>query len=173
MTFSAPPNKQVAVYLKRTVHSEQGKAPTFDVVASALKQEYGANPVMFQPTVLAWFFNESSGPLVPAPQKGQPFCPNSQTWSPNHSISTYTANTMPLEQPELTHWLKTKCGMGITVVAKLTVSGGLVMGTNVTMMENAEDLRDALAGELYIEKANKAAKQQQMNDAQGQKVPKL
>jgi hypothetical protein len=68
--------------------------------------------------------------------------------------------------------------MAINVVEQLqgvnTVNGALtVAALTVTMTEDGEDIRDALAGEQYIENVNKAAQQQQMKNAQQQKVPTL
>jgi hypothetical protein len=179
VTFSAPPSKPVAVYLKRTVAFEVGKFPTPDTIIAALKQKYGANPVMLDATTLGWGFDESGQPLSRDPQdkKSQPPCRNSQVLAPNHSIIAYTASQGPLDPQELKHWILMKCGLAINVVAQLyqsTNNGVLgVSGFDVTMTEDGEDIRDALAGEQFIENAHKAAQQQQLNNAQQQKVPTL
>ena len=178
VTFSAPPNQQVAVYLQRYLGFESGKFPTADTIIAGLKQKYGPNPVMLDATTLAWGFDENGQPLTPGPQKPQPPCRNSLVLSPNHSISAYTASTGPLQAQELKHWVTMECGMAINVVAQLqgvnTVNGALtVAALTVTMTEDGEDIRDALAGEQYIENVNKAAQQQQLKNAQQQKVPTL
>jgi hypothetical protein len=178
VTFSAPPNKQVAVYLQRILNFQNGKYPTTGTIIAALKQKYGANPVMLDATTLAWGFDETGQPLTPNPQRPQPPCRNSLVLSPNHSISAYTANTMPLQSQELKHWITMECGLAINVVAQLQVqntgNGAMsVGGFTVTMTEDGEDMRDALAGEQYIENVNKAAQQQQLKNAQQQKVPTI
>ena len=178
VTFSAPPNKQVAVYLKRSLTFQNGKFPTADTIIAALKQKYGANPVMLDANTLAWGFDENGQPLTPGPGRPQPPCRNSLVLSPNHSIAAYTANTMPLQTQELKHWVTMACGLAVNVVAQVYVvntgNGAMsVAGFDVTMTEDGEDIRDALAGEQYIENVNKAAQQQQLKNAQQQKVPTL
>jgi hypothetical protein len=178
VTFSAPPSKEVAVYLKRSLTSQNGKFPTADTIIAGLKQKYGANPVMLDANTLAWGFDENGQPLTPGPGKPQPPCRTSRTLSPDHSIDAYPANAMSLQSKDLKYWITMKCGLAVNVVAQLTVvntgNGAMtVAGFDVTMTEDGEDMRDALAGEQYIENVNKAAQQQQLKNAQQQKVPTL
>ncbi len=179
-TFTGPPNKQVAVYLMRTLSFQSGKFPTGDTLIAALKQKYGPNPTMNQPNVLCWAFDEQGHP-VPTPVSKTTSCATNQLLAPVGSINTYLAGgvILPMTQADVTRWLAGKCGTGVIVVASINLTntgkGGplVAAGMVVTIIENGEDLRDAFVGQAYIVSALAAAQQQQLKNAQQQKVPTL
>jgi hypothetical protein len=166
--FSAPPNKQVLVHLERQNVFKPGTEPTADTIKAALFQKYGANPVPVSPTIWVWTYNEQEGPLVPAPPARQIFSCGTTVIAPNHSIKAYTANTLPLQQQELTQWMNQRCN-SLGVYVNATFYGSSL---SVTMTDTAEDLRDALAGELYLEKLDASQQQNLQKDTQ-KNVPKL
>jgi hypothetical protein len=173
--FSAPPSKQVAVFLQRDIAFQGGKFPTPDTLIASLTQKYGPNPIMLQPNLLGWAFDEQGQPLVPAPLKSKlgNACPVSNIFAPSHSIERY-AGLLPLSQADINLMVTQKCGLGVYVFAQLAlVNGGVVAGMTVKMIENSEDLRDAIAGQQYLDSVAAAQQQQQLKNAQGQSVPKL
>lgn len=166
--FSAPPNKQVLVRLERQNVFPVGTQPTADTMKAALFQKYGANPTQVSPTIWVWTFNEQGGPLLPAPPARQIFSCGTTMLAPNHSITAYTANQLPLQQQELARWMALSCNSpGVYVHATFYGSS-----LNVVLTDTAEDLRGALAGQQYIEKID-AAKQHNLQKDTQKSVPTL
>jgi len=174
-TFSAPPNKQVLVSLERDTTFQVGQQPTLDTMKAALFQKYGANPVQVStgatlPAMWVWTFNEQGGPMVPAPPSKFPrqiLSCGATIIAPKANIQAYVP-TPPLQPLDLKQWMTMRCNsLGVYVVATFYGSS-----MSVVLTDTAEDMRDALAGEQYIEKIN-AAKQQNLQKDTRKNVPSL
>ena len=175
-TFSAPPNKQALVYLERDTTFQVGQQPTLDTMKAALFQKYGANPVQVStgttlPAMWVWTFNEQGGPMVPAPPSKFPrqiLSCGATILAPQAGIQSYMPSPQPLDAQTLKQWMTMRCNdLGIYVVG--TFSGSSM---SVVMTDTAEDMRDALSGEAYIEKTNAAKLQNIQKDTQ-KNVPTL
>jgi hypothetical protein len=175
-TFSAPPNKQVLVSLERDTTFPPGQQPTIETMKTALFQKYGANPVQVStgttlPAIWVWTFNEQGGPMVPAPPATfvrQILSCGATILAPKANIQAYTPAAMPMNPQTMKQWMTMRCNsLGVYVVA--TFSGSSM---SVVMNDTAEDMRDALAGQQYIEKTN-AAKQQNIQKDTQKNVPNL
>jgi hypothetical protein len=175
-TFSAPPNKQVLVSLERDTTFPPGQQPTLDTMKAALFQKYGANPVQVStgttlPAMWVWTFNEQGGPMVPAPPSTFPrqiLSCGATIIAPKANIQAYTPAALPMNALTMKQWMTMRCNaLGVYVVA--TFSGSSM---SVVMTDTAEDMRDALAGQAYIEKTNAAKLQNIQKDTQ-KNVPTL
>jgi hypothetical protein len=175
-TFSAPPNKQALVALERDITFPAGQQPTLDTMKTALFQKYGANPVQVStgatlPAIWVWTFNEQGGPMVPALPATfmrQILSCGSTILAPKANIQTYTPGGMPMNAMTMKQWMAMHCNtLGVYVVANFSGSS-----MSVVMTDTAEDMRDALAGQQYIEKVNAAKEQNLQNDAK-KSVPAL
>ncbi len=159
-TFSGPPNKGVLVGLERDLNFSMGKYPTVESIKTALMQKYGPNPILANtPNTYYWVTNETGGPLTPAPPVKTLDC-GATLLAPKAYIRAYTANLLPLKQLELTQWLKLRCNsLGVYVKATIAAQTGspFALTLDVRITDTAEDMRDALAGEMYIEQVNAAA----------------
>lgn len=154
--FSGPPDKGVLVGMERTLLFSMGKQPTVESIKTALFQKYGPNPVMTAPNVYYWVTNEAGGPLTPAPPIKTLDC-GATLMAPAQNIKAYTANLLPLKPLELTQWLTLRChSLGVYVKATIGAQTGspVALTLDVRITDTAEDIRDALAGEAYIEKIN-------------------
>ena len=177
--FSAPPSRQVAVYIQRAIGFQSGKFPTQQTLIAALTQKYGPNPILAIPAypgILTWAFDELGQPLVPASPKNKAGagCVTGTILSPANSMDRYIGGIFPLSQADVNRLVTVKCALGVYVVADLGQGkGGVVPSMTVTMVENSEDLRDAIAGQQYLDKVAAAQQQQQLKNAQQQKVPTL
>ena len=109
--------------------------------------------------------------MVPAPPSTFPrqiLSCGATILAPKAGIQTYTPSPQPLDAQTLKQWMTMRCNdLGVYVVA--TFSGSSM---SVVMTDTAEDMRDALAGEQYIEKIN-AAKQQNLQKDTQKNVPTL
>jgi hypothetical protein len=175
-TFSAPPNKQALVSLERDTTWAPGQQPTLDTMKAALFKKYGANPVQVStgttlPAIWVWTFNEQGGPMVPAPPSTFPrqiLSCGATIIAPKANIQAYTPAALPLNALTLKQWMTMRCNsLGVYVVG--TFSGSSM---SVVLTDTAEDMRDALAGQQYIEKTN-AAKQQNLQKDTQKNVPTL
>ena len=175
-TFSAPPNKQALVSLERDTTFPPGQQPTLDTIKTALFQKYGANPVQVStgttlPAIWVWTFNEQGGPMVPAPPSAFPrqiLSCGATIVAPKSNIQAYTPAALPLNGQTMKQWMTMRCNsLGVYVVATFYGSS-----MSVVMNDTAEDMRDALAGQQYIEKVN-AAKQQNLQKDTQKNVPTL
>jgi hypothetical protein len=175
-TFSAPPNKQALVSLERDTVFQVGQQPTLDTIKTALFQKYGANPVQVStgttlPAIWVWTFNEQGGPMVPAPPATfarQILSCGATIIAPKANIQAHTPAALPLDAQTMKQWMTMRCNtLGIYVVATFYGSS-----MSVVMNDTAEDMRDALAGQQYIEKVN-AAKQQNLQKDTQKNVPTL
>jgi len=175
-TFSAPPNKQALVSLARDTTFPPGQQPTLDTMRTALFKKYGANPVQVStgttlPAMWVWTFNEQGGPMVPAPPATFPrqiLSCGATIIAPKANIQAYTAAALPMNPQTMKQWMTMRCNsLGVYVVG--TFSGSSM---SVVMNDTAEDMRDALAGQQYIEKIN-AAKQQNLQKDTQKNVPTL
>jgi hypothetical protein len=87
--------------------------------------------------------------------------------APKANIQAYTP-ALPLDEQTMKQWITMRCNaLGIYVVATFYGSS-----MSVVMNDTAEDMRDALAGQQYIEKVN-AAKQQNIQKDTQKNVPTL
>ena len=155
--FSGPPDKGVLVGMERILLFSMGKQPTVESIKTALFQKYGPNPIMTAPNVYYWVTNETGGPLTPAPPVKTLDCGGVGLLAPAQNIKAYTANLLPLKPLELTQWMKLRCNsLGVYVKATIGAQTGspVALTLDVRITDTAEDMRDALAGEAYIEKIN-------------------
>lgn len=160
-TFSGPPNKSVLVGLEWIVSYGVGGQPTVDSVKAGLFQKYGANPAFSNGGNYIWVTNEEGGPLtlaVPAKNLMLLGCGNTLL-APIVSIRTYTPSGQPLTALDMKQWMTMRCN-SLGVYAKATIginaSTPLAISLNVRITDTAEDMRDALAGEKYIESVHAA-----------------
>lgn len=65
------------------------------------------------------------------------------------------------------------CRVGVVVYAQFYISGQIATQLDVSMSENSEDTRDAIAATQYIAAQSAALKQKQMKDTQGVAAPTL
>ena len=155
-TFSGAPNKSVLVKLVRSITFNYKQPPTVASLDAALKAKYGAQPVMRSPYIYYWASNEQGGPLVPAPPLKTLDC-TGDTLAPAMNIKSYTNSPQPLEQLQLTQWMTVRCN-NLGVYVRAWINGGpsspFAASLDVQMTDTAEDMRDALAGEAFIEKGN-------------------
>ena len=88
--------------------------------------------------------------------------------APKANIQAYTPAALPMNALTMKQWMTMRCNaLGVYVVG--TFSGSSM---SVVMTDTAEDMRDALAGQQYIEKTN-AAKQQNIQKDTQKNVPSL
>jgi hypothetical protein len=182
MLFSAPPNKQVAVFMERAFLFEQGKLPTLDNIEAALIQKYGTNPVHFGPN-LGWAYDEQGRPLVlaPAAQQLKVQCAGNMMEPSGSAETVAQANAgggdvavgPPVTQASIDQMMRNTCRTGVAVYVGVSVSGPLVIGLDVKISENSEDTRDYLAMEQYLANMAATQKQQQIKHDQGIAAPKL
>lgn len=173
-TFTGPPNKGVLVKLVRNIVFNAKQPPTVASIDAALKAKYGANPFMKTPYIYYWAFNEQGGPLVPAPPFKSMDCVG-DILAPASNIKSYTASGLPLNQFDLTQWMNIRCNdLGVYVRASVgaSPSSPFAFTMELQITDTAEDVRDALAGEAYIEQIN-AGIQQNMQKNTQQNTPKL
>ena len=172
-TFSGPPNKGVLVGLEHIMSFQTGKNPTVDSIKAALFQKYGANPIVIGSSIYYWISNEQGGPLTPAPPVKSQDC-GAVLLAPRQSILAYTSFP-PLKPGDLVPWLNMRChSLGVYVKAVISAQTGspLALTLDVRITDTAEDMRDALAGEAYIEQTNAANQQKLQKQTQGN-VPTL
>ncbi len=162
-TFSGPPSKSVLVGLEWIVSYGSGGQPTADSVKAGLFQKYGANPALSNAGNYIWVANEEGGPLtlaVPAKNLMLLGCGNTLL-APIASIRTYTPSGQPLTALDMKQWMTVRCNsLGVYVKATIGVNAStpLAISLNVRITDTAEDMRDGLAGEKYIESVHAAAK---------------
>ncbi|MGO9642619.1 MAG: hypothetical protein ACLP1Y_15100 [Candidatus Acidiferrales bacterium] len=170
--FNAPPNKQVVVMVERFIGFEQGKQPAADSMKATLRQDYGAElPENLVPSEMGWVFDEEGRPLSAATPKLQPKgCAGNikapQATGPSESNSTpldYVLPSVPLTSTAIDQLMADPCRYYVNVYANLGLYGpgnGLVSIVDIKISENAEDIRDAIAGQEYLDSVAAAQKQQ-------------
>jgi len=175
--FSGPPEPRAAK-LYRSVSYEGGKQPPAETLRNAAIQKYGPNFIEYPPLTLTWAFDEQGKPLPPLPKASsqcgvgevspQGFPP------PNPQVVTSTIG-VPAEmvtQRDIDRIVSARCVMGVVVKAQINaLSGGLASGMEITIMELAQDLRNAFAAENYLRQAEKANANQQLKNSQQQAAP--
>ena len=182
ITFSTPPNKQVAVSMDRNVMYQTAKYPTEANVKAALIQKYGPNPIMIGPDWLGWIFDEQGKPVAMtgsvATLKMQ--CGGNVLAQLGTASSAAEANTgpspttnAPLARAQVDQWMRDPCRSGVVVWAKITVSGLYAIGMDVVMSENGEATRDWIVMQEYMDQLGAAQKLQQQRKAQQVATPKL
>jgi len=167
-TFTGPPNKSVLVKLVRSITFNYKQPPTVASLDAALKAKYGAQPVMRNPYTYYWASNEQGAPLVPAPPLKTLDC-TGDTLAPAMNIKAYTPSPKPLDQLGLTQWMTVRCNdLGVYVRAWINAgpNSPFAVSMDVQLTDTAEDIRDALAGEAYIEKVNADAQKNIQKDTQ-------
>ncbi len=182
VTFSTPPNQQVAISMDRTVGYPTGKYPAVANVEAALIQKYGANPIMMGPDWLGWIFDEQGKPVAmtgpAATLKMQ--CAGNVLAQLGTTPSAATANIgpspttgAPLSQAQVDQWMRDPCRSGVAVLAMIAVSGPYAITLEVKMSENGEATRDWIVMQEYLDKLGAAQKLQQQKKAQGVAAPTL
>ena len=155
-TFTGPPNKSVLVKLVRSITFNNKQPPTVASLDAALKAKYGPNPFLRTPYMYYWAFNEQGAPLVPAPPFKTLDCVG-DTLAPASNIKSYTPDPRGLNQFQLTQWMTMRCNnLGVYIRAWINASPSspFAVSMDVQLTDTAEDVRDALAGEEYIENVN-------------------
>jgi hypothetical protein len=170
--FNAPPNKQVVVMVERFTGFEQGKQPTADSMKATLRQDYGTElPENLVPSGMGWVFDEEGRPLSAATPKLQPKgCAGNikapQATGPSESNPTplyYILPSMPLTSNAIDQLMVDPCRYYVNVYANLGLYGPgntLVSIVDIKISENAEDTRDAIAGQEYLDSIAAAQEQQ-------------
>jgi len=182
ITFSTPPNQQVAISMDRTIGFPTGKYPTVANVEAALIQKYGPNPIMIGPDWLGWIFDEQGKPVAMAGTAAtlKMQCGGNVLALPGSSTSAAQANSgpspttnAPLSQAQVDQWMRDPCRSGVVVWAKVTPSGPYAIVMEVEMSENGEATRDWIVMQEYLDKLGAAQKLQQQKKAQQVAAPTL
>jgi hypothetical protein len=180
VVFNGPPNKQGVIGIDRAMGFPQGKNPTPDTVKAALLQKYGPNPVMVQPTMLGWVFDEQGRPMTPANAKSLVQCAGTVTSgaaggpTPTNAAPEYgLTGTRPLTPADVADLMRNPCRVGVYVLASLNVAGQVVNSFSVKISENSEATRDVIAQQQYLDGVASGQQQQQLKKAQQQTVPKF
>jgi hypothetical protein len=178
--FSGPPDTRV-VSLQRTLSYSSERLVSTDTFKNSLIQKYGSNYTQFPVNVMLWAFDEQGKPLTlsksdatcargegPISQQGYP-PPNAYSMTSYLGILT----PVPLQQQQaIASVLRSKCVKGIIVTADLGAQpGGMSQQLQVTIVDTAEDLRDAFAAEIYLQQSANAKASQQLKNAQQQSAP--
>jgi hypothetical protein len=166
-TFSSPPNRQALVQLQRQNTFAPGKQPTAETVKAALFQKYGPNATEVRPNIWVWTFNEMGGPMASPPPARQ-LLDCDPILSPKSNIKSYLSSPLAMNQQNLKQWLTLHCN-SYGVYVKATFFGSSL---NVVIDDTAEDMRDVVAGQEYIEQSNTAKQQHLQQDTQ-KNVPSL
>lgn len=182
--FNTPPNKQVVVAGKRNVAFDLEKRPTVDNMIASLRQKYGQETVKNdtgggQPWLI-WLFDEQGRPLSASTPKFQPGCsgaiadPPAGGSGPKSPLEIpFVLPTVPLTAKGIDNLMINPCRRNVYVSAQLAISNTLLSGMEIKMSENAEDTRDVIAGQQYLDSVAAAQKQQQLNNAKKQAAPSL
>lgn len=167
-TFSSPPNKQALVQLERQTVFAPGKQPTAETIKAALFQKYGPNATEVGANIWVWTFNETGGPMASPPPARQLLNSCDPILSPKSNIKAYIGSPVAMDQQDLKQWMTMHCNT-YGVYVKATFLGSSL---SIVMDDTAEDMRDALAGQHFIDQSN-AAKQQHLQKDTQKNVPGL
>jgi hypothetical protein len=167
-TFSSPPNKQALVKLERQTTFGVGKQPTAETVKAALFEKYGPNATQVGPNMWVWTFNETGGPMTSPPPARQLSNSCDPLLAPRSNIKAYIGSPVAMDQQDLKQWMNMHCNTyGVFVKASF---GGSSL--QIVMDDTAEDMRDALAGQHFIDQSNAEKVQHLQKDTQ-KNVPTL
>ena len=184
--FSTPPNPQEVVSIQRTLLLALDKQPTLDTTVASLRQKYGMELASTRCCdVMAWAYDEQGQPANPqGPSNWNPAdCGGGQLGvsggqTPPGSLEVdYVLGPVPLAQqlPALTGNL---CNRNVYVTAQLQ-RGEAIKGVPVVhqiavfLGERPLMLRNAVAGQQYLDGLAAAKQQQQQKKAEQQKAPTL
>ena len=120
-----------------------------------------------------WAYNEQGAPLVPAPPFKTMDCVG-DTLAPASNIKSYTPDPRGLNQFELTRWMNMRCNnLGVYIRAWINASPSspFAVSMDVQLTDTAEDVRDALAGQAYIEKVNADAQKNMQKNTEKNVAP--
>ena len=176
--FSLPPEKQGVVYIQRSVLFQQGKEPTPDTIKSALLRKYGANPVVINPGIIGWAFDETGAPVTPKTKALVQCAGNLREGmaggqSPAAATPVGNISNSPISQNDLIDFMRDPCRVGVYVLATITVAGQVVTQLDVKISENSADSRAVLASQKYVDSIAAGQNQQKMKNAQKQTAPPL
>jgi hypothetical protein len=160
--FSTPPNKQVVVAVERDLEYNQGKRPTIDTVTAALRQKYGQEfPQDYAPNGtpgMSWVFDEQGKLISPSTTNLQPGCAGSIAEPPAGESGPSGTVVIPFIVPDhpvtpkvVSELMVNPCRSHIYVLATLSAQNGIVRTMYLKLSENAEDARDAIAGQEYLD----------------------
>ena len=175
--FSGPPEPRAAK-LYRSISYEGGKQPPAETLRNAAIQKYGPSFTEYPPLTLTWAFDEQGKPLPPLPKSSSQcgvgeVSPQGFT-APNPQVVTSTigVSSVMVNQRDIDRIVSARCVMGVVVKAQIDgSSSGLASGMEITIMELAQDLRNAFAAENYLRQAAKENANQQLKKSQQQAAP--
>jgi hypothetical protein len=185
--FSMPPNPQQVVSIHRTLNLPAGKQPTMDATVASLRQKYGKELASTKSGVgvMAWAYDEQGQPANPqGPSNWNPGDCAGQSYGvtggeppPGQGLEVdYVLGPVPLAQqlPALTGNL---CSRNVYVTARVgqgAIQGvAVVQGIFMYLGEEPLMLRNAVAGQQYLDGLAAAKQQQQQKNSQQQKAPAL
>lgn len=180
ITFNTPPNKVGAMSIWRVIRFQTGKEPTPDTIKAALVQKYGANPIVINPNLYGWAYDEEGKPIVPAKGKFQIQCAGNvlaaEAGGPSPAAATAAGgikSNAPLTQADINDLMRDQCRVGVYVLANVTVIGPAATAMDIKISENSADTRAVIALQQYLDKLAAGQQQQQIDKAKQQAVPKF
>jgi hypothetical protein len=178
LIFNLPPEKQGVISIQRSVLFQQGKEPTPDVIKAALLKKYGANPIVINPGIIGWAFDETGAPVTPK-TKGLVQCAGNLRegmaggLSPSVATPVGNISNSPISQNDLIDFMRDACRVGVYVLATITVAGQVVTQLDVKVSENSADSRAVIASQKYVDNIAAGQNQQKIKNAQKQTAPPL
>ena len=186
--FSMPPRPQQVVYIERGLVLPPGKQPTEENTVASLRQKYGKELASTRGSsrVMTWAYDEQGQPANPqGPSNWSPADCADQNFGlvggetpPGPGLEVdYVLGPVPLAQqlPGLTANL---CNQDVFVTARL-LPGAPIQGTPVITQvyihlgEKPLMLRNAVAGQQYLDGVATTKKQQERKNAEQIKEPTL
>ena len=185
--FSPPPNQQQAVLIQRHIVIPQGKQPTLQTTAASLRQKYGQDlPPSGGAALMAWAYDEQGQPVNPQ---------GPANWHPvdcgGAGVGTNPGQTLPGQGLEVDYVLgatplasllpgltSNPCNKNVFIKAMFDLPNNPQPTTTIdqiqlNMSENPLMLRNAVAGQQYLDGLQAGKQQQQLKQAQQQKAPSL
>jgi hypothetical protein len=185
LVFSEPPNPQQVVSISRVLILAPGKQPTLDTTAASLRQKYGKELASVKAPIMAWAYDEQGQPVdargpanwSPADCAGQKFGVSPGETLPGQGLEVdYVLGPVPLAS-QLAGLTGNLCNRNVYVTAQPLV--GSLQGVPIVaqiylyVTEKPLMLRDAIAGQQYLDGLAAATQQQQQKNAAQQKAPTL
>jgi len=178
LIFNLPPEKQGVISIQRSVLFEQGKQPTPETIKAALLKKYGPNPIMVNPNILGWAFDETGAPVVPKTKSLVQCAGNLREGmagglSPSAATPVGSISNSPVSPNDLIDFMRDPCRVGVYVLATITVAGQVVTQLDVKVSENSADSRAVIASQKYLDNLAAGQQQKKMKNAQQQNAPPL
>jgi hypothetical protein len=187
VSFSPPPNPQQTVLIQRHIVMPPGKQPTLQTIVTSLRQKYGQDlPATSGAALMAWAYDEQGQPVNPqGPANWRPVdCGGAALGiTPGETLPgqglevDYVLGATPLASllPGLTSNL---CNKNVFIKAQLDLPNNPQPTTtidqiSISLSENPLMLRNAVAGQQYLDGLQAEKQQQQLKQAQQQKAPSL